>query len=157
MFAVYPQHAGQVLNVAIADVYLQAGNDKYDLVRAEMIAKEKAKAHIRFNEVEKKRRAGELKTSADEDSSSDSDSAPESSEAVATVSKKRQKLDADGSKASSGAETPSKEERMKRTKQERKERKAETKTRREAKLKVKRAKKEKKLAEKIEKATKGEA
>ncbi|EKD15657.1 hypothetical protein MBM_06285 [Drepanopeziza brunnea f. sp. 'multigermtubi' MB_m1] len=73
-----------------------AGNDKYDLVRAEKIAKERAIAHIKFNEpskdAEKKRKAGELEAPADEDSSSDSESSPESSEPAEKVSKKKPKL-----------------------------------------------------------------
>ncbi|KAI9050366.1 hypothetical protein LZ554_005532 [Drepanopeziza brunnea f. sp. 'monogermtubi'] len=93
-----------------------AGNDKYDLVRAEKIAKERAIAHIKFNEpskdAEKKRKAGELEASADEDSSSDSESSPESSEPAAKVSKKKPKMTKKEKKAKSNAEGEANREKI---------------------------------------------
>ncbi|KAI9645326.1 hypothetical protein NHQ30_006062 [Ciborinia camelliae] len=74
-----------------------SGNDKYDLQRAEQMAKERAKSHIRFEELSKKRKVDEetaepnkaqSKTSDEsEDSSSPSDSSDEPAP-VAHTSKK---------------------------------------------------------------------
>lgn len=68
----------------------QAGNDKYDLQRAEQMAKEKARAHIRFEQVSKKRKvddrdevpATSTKTSSSSTSSNSSSSEPESEDPV---------------------------------------------------------------------------
>ncbi|CAL3968158.1 unnamed protein product [Diplocarpon coronariae] len=130
-----------------------AGNDKYDLARAEQIAKENAKAHVKFNdlskEVEKKRKLGQLEALSHEDSeSSDSKSSPDDSETVTKLegSRKQQKLGKSESKSSSGASTPapaSKKARL--TKKEKK-----------AKQKAKKDKKEKRLAGKEEKGDQGD-
>lgn len=56
---------------------MQAGNDRYDLERAEQQAKEKARAHIRFEQISNKRKADEtedLAADADDTPSSTSDS-----------------------------------------------------------------------------------
>ncbi|CZT50993.1 related to small unique nuclear receptor co-repressor [Rhynchosporium secalis] len=86
-----------------------AGNDKYDLARAEQIAKERAKSHIKFPESTKdldKKRKAEVAAEEDTDSSdSDSQSA---SEAVAkpVVSKKKRKTKSTESRSTSGTSTP---------------------------------------------------
>jgi exosome complex protein LRP1 len=49
------------------DRFSQAGNDKYDLERAEQQAKERAKAHIKFQELSKKRKAPETEPTTDEE------------------------------------------------------------------------------------------
>ncbi|KAE9370512.1 hypothetical protein N431DRAFT_378933 [Stipitochalara longipes BDJ] len=97
-----------------------SGNDKYDLERAEQQAKERAKAHIRFEQTSKetppKRKAEEVED-ADEDSessNSDSDSDSQSAEAepeeaapVAVVpKKKKQKKNNSDSASTSGNSTP---------------------------------------------------
>ena len=56
---------------------MQAGNDRYDLERAKQQAKEKARAHIRFEQISNKRKADEtegLAADVDETPSSTSDS-----------------------------------------------------------------------------------
>ncbi|OWP06736.1 exosome-associated family protein [Marssonina coronariae] len=136
-----------------AERTMAAGNDKYDLARAEQIAKENAKAHVKFNdlskEVEKKRKLGQLEALSHEDSeSSDSKSSPDDSETVTKLegSRKQQKLGKSESKSSSGASTPapaSKKARL--TKKEKK-----------AKQKAKKDKKEKRLAGKEEKGDQGD-
>ncbi|KAI6709102.1 hypothetical protein JHW43_008365 [Diplocarpon mali] len=136
-----------------AERTMAAGNDKYDLARAEQIAKENAKAHVKFNdlskEVEKKRKLGQLEALSHEDSdSSDSVSSPEDSETVTKLegAKDQQKLGKPESKSSSGASTPapaSKKARL--TKKEKK-----------AKQKAKKEKKEKRLAGKAEKGDQGD-
>ncbi|ESZ89632.1 hypothetical protein SBOR_9981 [Sclerotinia borealis F-4128] len=50
-----------------------SGNDKYDLQRAEQIAKERAKSHIRFEELSKKRKVDEDVTEPDKAKSKTSD------------------------------------------------------------------------------------
>ncbi|KAH7381759.1 Sas10/Utp3/C1D family-domain-containing protein [Cadophora sp. MPI-SDFR-AT-0126] len=78
-----------------------SGNQKYDLVRAEQIAKERAKAHIKFGnqskDTEKKRKAGELEApvgpaSDSSHSDSSSESAPEPASNPVS-SKKRRKVE----------------------------------------------------------------
>ncbi|KAK6615022.1 exosome-associated family protein [Botrytis cinerea] len=49
------------------------GNDKYDLQRAEQLAKERAKSHIRFEELSKKRKVGEEATDSNKAESKTSD------------------------------------------------------------------------------------
>ncbi|KAG4434762.1 hypothetical protein IFR05_009753 [Cadophora sp. M221] len=91
-----------------------SGNDKYDLARAEQIAKERAKAHIKFGDSskdgEKKRKAGELEAATEQSSdSSDSDSSSKSAPEVAAkpvVSKKRRKVEKPESRPTSGTSTP---------------------------------------------------
>lgn len=74
-----------------------SGNDKYDLQRAEQMAKERAKSHIRFEELSKKRKGNEETTTSNSaksktsDESDDSDSSSDSSDepdAIAHKSKK---------------------------------------------------------------------
>ncbi|TEY68342.1 hypothetical protein BOTCAL_0119g00150 [Botryotinia calthae] len=50
-----------------------SGNDKYDLQRAEQLAKERAKSHIRFEELSKKRKVGEEATDPNKAESKTSD------------------------------------------------------------------------------------
>ncbi|KAM0128263.1 hypothetical protein ACHAO1_009078 [Botrytis cinerea] len=50
-----------------------SGNDKYDLQRAEQLAKERAKSHIRFEELSKKRKVGEEATDSNKAESKTSD------------------------------------------------------------------------------------
>jgi len=122
-----------------------AGNDKYDLERAEQQAKERAKAHIRFeqtsSEIPLKRKADEVEE-ADEDSDSsgsDSDSSSESSEAepgkvvpAPTVpKKKKQKLDQPDSAPTSGTSTPQGASKKSRSKAAKKRRKEKLKAKRE--------------------------
>ncbi|PVH70716.1 hypothetical protein DL98DRAFT_540621 [Cadophora sp. DSE1049] len=91
-----------------------SGNEKYDLARAEQIAKERAKAHIKFGnqskDIEKKRKASELEVPVEDDSdSSDSDSSSESAPEPAAKpvsSKKERKVDKSASASTSGASTP---------------------------------------------------
>ncbi|KAH9206608.1 Sas10/Utp3/C1D family-domain-containing protein [Leptodontidium sp. 2 PMI_412] len=91
-----------------------SGNDKYDLARAEQIAKERAKAHIKFGDSskdgEKKRKAGELEAATEESSdSSDSDSSSGSAPEITAKpagSKKKQKMDKTESRPTSGTSTP---------------------------------------------------
>ncbi|PMD57505.1 uncharacterized protein K444DRAFT_665062 [Hyaloscypha bicolor E] len=115
-----------------------SGNDKYDLERAEQQAKERAKAHIRFEQKSKetppKRKADEVEE-ADEDSDSsdsDSDSSSQSSEAEpeespsapAVSEKNKQKKDNTDSGQTSGNSTPqtmSKKARAKAAKKAKKE------------------------------------
>jgi exosome complex protein LRP1 len=104
---------------------LQAGNDKYDLERAEQQAKERARAHIKFEQTSKdiasKRKVDEVE-GVDEDSDSsesDSDSSSESSAAAPEEAlpasaihiktkkkKKKPKTDNSDSAQSSGNSTP---------------------------------------------------
>ncbi|PMD46358.1 hypothetical protein L207DRAFT_507275 [Hyaloscypha variabilis F] len=94
-----------------------SGNDKYDLERAEQQAKERAKAHIRFeqssNETAPKRKAREVNDKGESSESSDSDSESSSSEAepekaapVAMTHKKEKKKDNSDSAPTSGNSTP---------------------------------------------------
>jgi hypothetical protein len=98
----------------------QTGNEKYDLERAERQAKERARAHIKFEELSKstvqKRKADEEEEKVAEDTSdsdSDSESSSESSveaaaEPVVTpVPKKKRKLERPESVPTSGSSTPS--------------------------------------------------
>ncbi|CZR58433.1 related to exosome-associated family protein [Phialocephala subalpina] len=100
-----------------------AGNEKHDLERAEREAKERAKAHIRFNEVSKNASKGEaVKKPAEESDSSDSDSSSESSEAeeepapktvaASNPSKKKSKKK-DKSRSSSSSRSSEKESESK--------------------------------------------
>ncbi len=108
---------------------MQAGNDKYDLAKAEQIAKEKAKAHIKFGEASKlveKRKAGDLEATADEPDSSDSDSSSDSSadtpEPIVKApapKKKKQKQGKSESKPSSGTSTPVSTSKMSETRSKR--------------------------------------
>ncbi|KAK0111299.1 hypothetical protein ONS95_001670 [Cadophora gregata] len=91
-----------------------SGNEKYDLLRAEQIAKERAKAHIKFGDqskdVEKKRKAGQLDAAVEidpnsSDSNSSSESTPEPTANPAS-SKKKRKVDQSASTSTSGASTP---------------------------------------------------
>merc|ERR1711977_503839 len=91
-----------------------SGNEKYDLARAEQIAKERAKAHIKFGnqtmDLDKKRKAGELEATIGDDSdSSDSESSSESAPeptAKPVSSKKKRKVHKSASTSTSGASTP---------------------------------------------------
>merc|ERR1712225_67999 len=91
-----------------------SGNEKYDLARAEQIAKERAKAHIKFGnqsmDLDKKRKAGELEATIGDDSdSSDSDSSSQSAPEPAAKpvrSKKKGKVHKSASTSTSGASTP---------------------------------------------------
>ncbi|KAK2629694.1 hypothetical protein QTJ16_000514 [Diplocarpon rosae] len=128
---------------------MAAGNDKYDLAKAEQIAKENAKAHIKFKDlpkaVEKKRNAGQLEASDHEDSdSSDSESSPEDLEAVTRPAglKKKQSLNMSESKLSSGASTPAPALKSNESKKPRL-----TKKEKNAKKRAKKNEKEKKSAE----------
>jgi exosome complex protein LRP1 len=142
----YPATPATVTNA------FQAGNDKYDLERAEQQAKERAKAHIRFeqtsNDTQPKRKVDEVEEANENSGSSesDSDSSSESSEAgpekaapaAMIPKKKKQKLDQSDSAPTSGDSTPqsiSKKSRSKAAKKRRKE-----------KLKAKREKKKQKRA-----------
>ncbi len=119
----------------------EAGNDKYDLERAEQLAKERAKAHIKFEEmsknIEKKRKlqggskdAVEDDSDDSDDSSSDSVSAspvemPEKPVPKTKVAKKKRKMDPSSSTSTSGSSTPqvstkkSKKKRNRKTRGER--------------------------------------
>ncbi|PQE27803.1 exosome-associated family protein [Rutstroemia sp. NJR-2017a BVV2] len=114
-----------------------SGNDKYDLQRAEREAKERARSHIKFAELSKKRKVdGEgttpnvQKTESSEhsdDSSSDSDSpAPESASAV-PISKKRKtggvSQEVQTTSGDEAVEQPKSKSRSKKPKQEGKEKK----------------------------------
>ncbi|KAJ8058542.1 hypothetical protein OCU04_012723 [Sclerotinia nivalis] len=74
-----------------------SGNDKYDLQRAEQMAKERAKSHIRFEELSKKRKVDEETTepnsakSKTSDESDDSNSSSDSSDEPALVAHKSKK------------------------------------------------------------------
>lgn len=133
---------------------LQAGNDKYDLERAEQQAKERARAHIKFEQTSKdiasKRKVDEVE-GVDEDSDSsesDSDSSSESSAAapeeappasaihIKTKKKKKPKTDNSDSAQTSGNSTPQGTSKKARAK-------AAQKAKRE-KLKVKRERKKQK-------------
>jgi exosome complex protein LRP1 len=76
---------------------LQSGNDKYDLERAERQAKERARAHIRFEEVSNARESqsaapdgsGGTGCRASEDAESDSEDAKEINSPATVSSRKR--------------------------------------------------------------------
>ncbi|PBP17536.1 hypothetical protein BUE80_DR011541 [Diplocarpon rosae] len=137
-----PVERTMAIDKAAAARFIKAG-------LAQQIAKENAKAHIKFNDlpkaVEKKRKAGQLEASDQEDSdSSDSKSSPEASETLTKPadSKKKQKLSKSETKSPSGASTPapaSKRDESKKPRLIKKEKKA--------KKKAKKDKKEKRLAE----------
>ncbi|KAH8759741.1 Sas10/Utp3/C1D family-domain-containing protein [Hyaloscypha finlandica] len=130
-----------------------SGNDKYDLERAEQQAKERAKAHIRFEQTSKetppKRKADEVEEADEDSDSSDSDSEsssqspeaePEESPPAPVVSEKNKKKKKDNSDSgqTSGNSTPqsmSKKARVKAAKKAKKE-----------KLKAKRERKKQKLS-----------
>ncbi len=97
----------------------QSGNDKYDLERAEQQAKERAKAHIRFEQTSKKtppKRKADEGDEGDEDSRSSeyTDSSSQSSEAEPeeaapahiVPNEKSQKMDDTDSAQTSGNSTP---------------------------------------------------
>ncbi len=106
---------------------LQAGNDKYDLERAERQAKERAIAHIKFEQASKdiapKRKVAEVEgvvedSHSSESSESSTDSSSESSAAapeealpapaihIKTKKKKKPKSDNSDSPQTSGSSTP---------------------------------------------------
>ncbi len=136
---------------------LQAGNDKYDLERAEQQAKERARAHIKFErtprDIASKRKVHEVEGGDEDSDSSESDSSSESSAAapeeaspapgihIKTKKKKKPKIDNSDSAQTSGNSTPqgtSKKARAKAAKKAKRE-----------KLKVKRErKKQKRMSEK---------
>ncbi|KAF8853957.1 hypothetical protein BDZ45DRAFT_657289 [Acephala macrosclerotiorum] len=119
-----------------------AGNDKYDLERAEREAKERAKAHIRFNEVSKNALKGEAVKKPEEEADSDSSDSESSSEssakeeeepvpkpvAVLNPSKKSKKKDHSRSssssisseKASESKPSPKADKKTRKTKREKK-------------------------------------
>ncbi|KAH6716286.1 Sas10/Utp3/C1D family-domain-containing protein [Leptodontidium sp. MPI-SDFR-AT-0119] len=112
-----PVERNMAVDKAAAARFIKAGlsgNDKYDLARAEQIAKERAKAHIKFGDSskdgEKKRKAGELEAATEESSdSSDSDSSSGSAPEITAKpvgSKKKQKMDKTESRPTSGTSTP---------------------------------------------------
>ena len=102
---------------------LQAGNDKYDLERAEQQAKERARAHIKFEQTLKdiasKRKVDEVEGVDEDSDSSESDSSSESSAAAPEEAppasaiptklkkqKKKQMTDNSDSAQTSGNSTP---------------------------------------------------
>jgi exosome complex protein LRP1 len=125
----------------------QSGNDKYDLERAEQQAKERAKAHIRFEQESKetppKRKADEVEeanedsdsSESDLDSSSDSSGAePEEAPPAPVVhKKKKQKTDTSDSAPTSGNSTPQGTSKKARAKAAKKAKKEKLKAKRERK------------------------
>ncbi|CAD6447801.1 5648379c-d8c7-4fbd-99d9-3e6a89088f9e [Sclerotinia trifoliorum] len=109
-----------------------SGNDKYDLQRAEQMAKERAKSHIRFEEISKKRKgdgettapnSAKLKTSDESDDSNSSSDSSDESAPVAHKSKKSKTAKAAASAESmeDSSSTPnSKSKKSKRRAQEKK-------------------------------------
>lgn len=132
---------------------LKAGNDKYDLERAEQQAKERARAHIKFEQTSKdiasKRKVDEVE-GGDEDSDSsesDSDSSSESSAAapeeappasaihIRTKKKKKKKPKTDNSDSAqtSGNSTPQGTSKKARAKAAKKAKREKLKAKRERK------------------------
>jgi hypothetical protein len=133
----------------------QTGNEKYDLERAERQAKERARAHIKFEEVSKptvqKRKADDDEEKVAEDTS-DSDSNSESSSessveataepVVTPVPKKKRKLERPESLPTSGSSTPSGSSKKSSENAAQKQRQESRKAKKEKKKKGKRARKQ---------------
>lgn len=89
----------------------QAGNDKYDQEHAKRQAKERARAHVRFDELTtdaKKRKAVDPKQSPKDTSSSlsESDTSSDEDDTIATPNKKQKVGKNTRPESSSGESTP---------------------------------------------------
>jgi len=132
------------------------GNERYDLERAERQAKERARAHIKFEELststvqkrktddEEEEKVAENTSDSDSDSESSSESSAEAAaEPVVTpVLKKKRKLEIPESLPTSGSSTPSVTSKKSPKNVAQKQRQGSRKARKEKKKKSKKAKKE---------------
>ncbi|PQE13448.1 exosome-associated family protein [Rutstroemia sp. NJR-2017a WRK4] len=107
-----------------------SGNDKYDLQRAEREAKERARSHIKFAELSKKRKVDEEATIPNvqkTESSEHSDDSSSGSDSPAPISKKRKtgevSQEVQTNSPDEAVEQPKSKSRSKKPKQEGKEKK----------------------------------